>query len=75
MSTEVKNTTSSQHDAKLPVMCGFCRDCKFAKPDFEYQQMLVCNNSNLKLSAVFTTEGCQFSVEPDFGCVQFENRT
>jgi len=26
MSTEVQNTTSSQHDAKLPVMSGFYTD-------------------------------------------------
>ena len=75
MKPNVNNTTEPQHDAKLPVMCGFCRDCKFAKPDFEFSQILLCNHPELKLSAVFSIEGCQFAVEPDFGCVQFENRT
>ena len=75
MENNAQTPENPQHDAKLPVICGFCRDCKFAKPDFEFEQLIICENPNLKLSAVFTMEGCQFSVEPDFGCVQFENRT
>ena len=31
MSTEVKNTTSSQHDAKLPVMRRFCVSLVYQK--------------------------------------------
>jgi len=68
-----ENETST--DAKLTVNVGFCRDCKFAKADFEFEQMLICKNPDLKLSAVFTMEGCELSVESDFGCVQFQNRT
>lgn len=75
MEHENLNTEQNPPLQQTAVMCGFCRDCKFAKPDFEFEQLIICENPNLKLSAVFTMEGCQFSVEPDFGCVQFENRT
>ena len=75
MKPNVNNNTEPQHDAKLPVMCGFCRDCKFCEPDFEIEQVLVCKNENLKIQVVFSVEGGTLSVEPNFGCVQFENRT
>lgn len=56
------------------VAVGLCSNCKFAKPDVDFAQILLCDNPKLKISAVFTTEGCQFAVDPDFGCVQFEKR-
>lgn len=58
----------------IQKQCGFCRDCKFCKPDFEFEEVLICKNENLKIQVVFSFEGGTLSVEPDFGCVQFENR-
>ena len=57
------------------VMCGFCRDCKYYTQDKEYAQVYTCENNNLKLGVIFSFEGGSLCVEPDFGCVQFENRT
>jgi hypothetical protein len=72
---ETNNLEQNPPLQQTAVMCGFCRDCKFAKPDFEFEQVLVCKNENLKMQLVFSHEGGTLSVEPDFGCVQFENRT
>lgn len=75
MNTE-KTINEAEGNAVLPlVMCGFCRYCKYYTQDKEYAQVYTCENDKLKLGVIFAFEGGCLGVEPDFGCVQFENRT
>ena len=68
------NTIQNPQLHKHIVICGFCRDCKYMVRDKVYEQVLLCDNENLKLGIVFSHEGGQLSVDEDFGCVQFEKR-